>query len=120
MDARMGVVGVKAVVKPLLQRRRRYVHLEVKRLGPLIEALQVPIEKGYDAFPVRTRMNAQALPDAVAEDETGIEYRDLRFESRIQLSVDIDLYALVARVGDECVCRLSHCEARMGCAAVIR
>ena len=67
------------------------------------QAVQVPIEKG-DA-PV---MDAQAFPDAVAEDEAGIEDRDCGFIPREQRAVDPDADLRVARIIQIGVRALAH------------
>ena len=52
-------------------------------------------------------VDAQPLPDAVAEHEAGIEHRDDRLGARLQLAVDVDQDRRVPRVGDV-VHRLGH------------
>ncbi len=53
-------------------------------------------------------VDAQALPDPIAEDESGIEYRNDGFGARFQLAVDVNPDISVARIVDELVGTLGH------------
>ena len=49
---------------------------------------------------MRPPLSLQAFPDAVAEDEAGIEHRDLGVRTADELAVDADEDVVVARVAD--------------------
>ena len=57
---------------------------------------------------MRPGVHAQTLPDAVAEDETGVEHRNDGLGARLQLAVDVDLDVAIARIVDEFVGALGH------------
>ena len=53
-------------------------------------------------------VETDAFPDAVADQEAGIEHRDLRLVAREELAVDVDLDRGVALVGQRLVGASRH------------
>lgn len=108
MDAGMCVIGVKAGVKPVGERLLRNPQLKIQGLGPFLEAPHMPLEKRDHALAVRTRMNAKAFPDSVAENESGIENGNFRLGARKKFAVDIDEDVFVSPVRDISMGRMGH------------
>ncbi len=77
------------------ERVARQADVDAQHFRAVPQAVEVLVEKG-DA-PVD---EPQALPDAVAEHEAGIEHRDFRVGARRQLAVDADEDGIVARIAD--------------------
>ena len=64
--------------------------------GAAIEAVEVGVEKKQCAL-----VESQAFPNAIAEDEAGVENRDFRLVFRDERTVEPDLEVGVARVCGE-------------------
>ena len=74
----------------------RQAQIELDLLQPPIEPVQVRLQEHQ-----RAPVEAQALPDAVAQDEAGVEDRHLRLPPRHERAVEIDLQVRVARIDRE-------------------
>ena len=83
------------VEQPRGERFARQPDVDAQHLRSVPQAVEMLVEKG-DA-PVD---ETQALPNAVAEHESGIEHRDLRLGARRQRAVDADEDGIVAGVAD--------------------
>ena len=87
------LVGAQGLVERLPEGGTVKTDVQVDRLRRLEQPRQVRIEEGDAPL-----VHAQALPDAIPQDEPGVEHRDHRLRARQQRTVDVDLYVLVARV----------------------
>ena len=101
MYAGFHAIGVDGVVKPPLQRGGRNSRIEIKRLRPLPKTFQVAVEKRNDAL-----VQPQALPDAVAQYKTTVEYRYHGLLAREQFSVDVNLNVPISLIRS---CAVSAC-----------
>jgi hypothetical protein len=69
--------------------------------APSYKPVQVRVEEQEDAV-----LQADPLPDAVADEEAAVEHRDGGLGAGLEFAVDVDQDRLVARVVDRVVCPL--------------
>ena len=88
-------VGLDDVEQARRERLAGHADVDAQHLGAVPQAVEVPVEEG-DAPAVEP----EAFPDAVAEDEAGIEHGDLGVRTADEFAVDADEDVVVARVAD--------------------
>jgi len=105
MDALLIRHGVAAdrFVQAVRQRLAGNADIHRDRLGAFEQAIEMGAQKGD-----LSAVDAQPFPDAVAEHEAAVEYRNSCLRSRRHHAVYIDQNFIVARIGCEIMRALSH------------
>ena len=93
MDVLGHPVGFCRVVKRLFDIGPSQADIQIDGQGGLVEPVEVLAEKGKSAI-----VKPEALPDPVAQHETGVIDRDLGLVAMQDLAVHVDLEIVVSRV----------------------